>query len=154
MTPEQLSSAESMAIAVLRGDLAAARALADMLVNECKDGLVPVPSIRRLTTDVRRLRFLVQTPSDRPSPDHEHIQRCLHDWLATDSSLITMPDDWELHVYELPPALEIESSPSPVIHIAPSVPIQIDPDMGPINESPLWGGPEPARPTWELKDLP
>ncbi len=54
-----MTTAEAMAVAVLKGDMVAARALADHLCETAWRGAVELPPVRSIVADTERLRVIV-----------------------------------------------------------------------------------------------
>lgn len=94
--------AERMAVAILKGDWAAARAAADLLSETCSDGAVRVPPVRRLSVDAARVRVVLYVnESCSVGPEgYELLSRHVNDWLSAGRPLVLVGID-RVEVYEL-----------------------------------------------------
>ncbi len=97
--------AEQMAMAILRGDEAAAASLADMLRDEVGEGVKVIPPVRTITvTDPSRLRVLLTVrPEWGPETeimDPEDLKAKVLNWLRGGEPLIL--NGLDLTLYELP----------------------------------------------------
>lgn len=103
LNPQSL--AESMALAVLKGDLAAARALADLLLEDWKGGARELPPIRRLSADSGRLRVIVYFPlmvgDAEVDLDVDGVREAVRAWLDGGETLLLQGAD-RVELYELP----------------------------------------------------
>ncbi len=103
-----MTTAESMAVAVLKGDLVAARALADLLMEEYQGGAKEIPvHKRKLTVNKKHIRAAVFLKQQVDTLENiNHIRNNISDWLSRkpkESHVIVcnaMIDRIEL--YELP----------------------------------------------------
>ncbi len=108
-----LSTAEAMAVAVLRGDMEQTRLLADHVLLDCYGGGRQskriVPHVRKITTDVSRLRAIVYL-KDGPHRQYDEIRRVNEvwrqvwaRWLADTTQPLVVSGVDRVEIYELPP---------------------------------------------------
>jgi hypothetical protein len=100
MTDRPLSAAEHMAVAVLRGDLTAARALADCLVNDYGEGGREIPPLRRVTANRDRVRVILYL-KDGVEVDMPASTRAVAAWLSGDGPLFAAGVD-RVELFEVP----------------------------------------------------
>jgi hypothetical protein len=100
-----LTTAEMMAVEVLRGDLGAARALADYLVENIASGGQEVLPVRSIQVDRKRVRVvLFVNPDaflDESPPNREGLQSAVDRWLEGVEPLALVGID-RIEIYELP----------------------------------------------------
>ena len=110
MTDEKRSTAEAMAIAVLRGDFVAAAALADFLVTNLPLGARELKPVK-LVAGRDRLRVVANVTDWRMVEGTEYatnntinnIRDSIDDWLRNGQTLLLPP--WlRIELYELPEA--------------------------------------------------
>jgi hypothetical protein len=106
-TPPTLSTAEALAVAVLRGDLDAVAPLLDHLTElSTSDGrrLVPVRSL--VVDSPERLRAVMYTEPGMDlsylEGEREHFQRLWQEWLAGDTPALALTGIARMEVYEIP----------------------------------------------------
>lgn len=98
---------EEMALAVLRGDPAAARALADRLCENERAGVLSIAPVKEITVPFDRVRVIVQFPlEDRNGnevmvQDPETMKRAVEDWLRNGTTLAIL-GAVSVRVYQLP----------------------------------------------------
>lgn len=98
-----MTTAEAMAIAVLKGDMVAARALADHLLEDYPPGgreLPPLTKIRTDAADVRVVLWLrdgIRATGELIREAHETIA----DWLDDGQTLVLPPEISRLDIYEI-----------------------------------------------------
>lgn len=104
MTPTpSTTTAEAMALAVLRGDLAAARALADYLLENVNGGAIEIPPIKVLRHDHKNLRVVLRTYEclgGDCTVDALETERAVTDWLEGKQHLVLK--GMHIELYELP----------------------------------------------------
>jgi hypothetical protein len=97
--------AEQMAIAVLKGDISAAQALADLLSEQVNTTKCQIPPVHRLTTSVDKLRVVIYVKDDVAvhSEDRDHIVVTTGQWLSGKSNapLLLQGID-RIELFELP----------------------------------------------------
>jgi hypothetical protein len=102
---ERWSTAEQMAIAVLRGDYTSAKALADLLQQEMADGAVPIPLVRKITCSLDKLRVCVFFPADSDVViDRQGMRDAIGAWLESrrpDQALL-LYGATHIELYEMP----------------------------------------------------
>jgi hypothetical protein len=97
-----MTTLESMAIAVLRGDLAAARALADSLREEHSEGMMELPPVHRIKCDRDKLRVIVFCPIEVVI-DKRGIHEVVEKWIAGNGSKTLAVQGVErIELYEMP----------------------------------------------------
>lgn len=99
---------EQMAIAVLRGDEAAARALADEVVGMCAEGGLHLPPVQRLSVDAGRVRVVLLPHPQGMSFDEAdigHLNDGIRSWLAGDVQAVALPPGCRIELYEMPEAV-------------------------------------------------
>lgn len=99
-----LTTAQEMAVEVLLGNVAAARALADKLVTEVMEGAVQVMPTRRVTVEENRVRVVLYVREDQNEAVVD-MPRCLEDvenWIRHGGPLVLTGIE-RMDVYELPP---------------------------------------------------
>jgi len=96
-----LSSAEIMALAVLRGDQVAARQLADLLIEQWKDS-VEIPPLNTLTAKVDNIRVIVQVPKKFPmeSEIRQRIFQEVNRWIHEGQTLI-LQEGFRVSLYQI-----------------------------------------------------
>lgn len=100
--PYHLAAAEQMAMAVLRGDTGAARQLADYLCEEYSRGAVEIPPLRKICTEVGRLRIAVYVTEERLNPKlTREVATAVTQWVNGGDVLI-LPAGYRLELYEMP----------------------------------------------------
>lgn len=101
-------TSERMAVAVLKGDLAAARQLADLLCEGLQGGAVELPPVRRLSVDAGRVRiaaFISPEVAILSREDALAIRHNLRNWLTgTADEIIILHGISRVELYELPEA--------------------------------------------------
>ncbi len=115
-----MTTAENMALAVLRGDLAAARALCDVLMESETYATKPIPPVRHVKVDRGRLRVLVTIPLDAGSSVHfnrDEIHEAVNRWLNGDENLILV--GCHLELFEMPESMSAVAHPESGGHIPP-----------------------------------
>lgn len=101
-----LDLAERMAVAVLRRDkesLVAARALADVLLNDIEDrqvGEVRIPPVKRFSVSSGKFKVVVYYDPNTPPEDMDVILAKLDSWMEDDFELL-LPNDWRIELYEI-----------------------------------------------------
>ena len=100
-----MTTAESMALAVLKGGLVAARALADLLMQEYSEGAKEMLPFKKLPFDVGRARVIVYLDGDTRLDERDALppEQAVADWLAGIGPLILCGID-RVEVYEIEPA--------------------------------------------------
>lgn len=98
-----MTTAEHMAMAVLQGDMTAARALADMLLEDIDKGVL-IPHTKKITSDINKVRVVVFFPCQIDGIDVEIDQDGLRDaienWITGGGPLVLVGAD-RLELYEL-----------------------------------------------------
>lgn len=97
---------DQMAHAVLRGDEAAALALADALQEARGDGAKHMPPVRHITADAARLRALVFLDLNAILPDADAIDGMTRDfeqWLRGERRVMLLVGVERVEVYEAAP---------------------------------------------------
>lgn len=116
-----LSVAEQMAVAVLRGDVDAARALADHLLNELQAGAVRIKPTRKVTVTSDRIRvclfFPLGTDVAGTLADDQNLQANVEAWLDSGQALVLVGAT-HMEVYEMP-----EDFARPLIQMAATHPL-------------------------------
>lgn len=128
------TTAEQMAIAVLKGDLVAARVLADSLLEDCRGADAALPKVTKVTCDWSRLRVVVYVKDEvARNPDGYEFDRrateeAIFGWLrgrrpeSAEVLVLAMIDRLEL--YELP-----AGSADPADAPAPDVVVSDEPSL-------------------------
>ncbi len=102
MVDKPLSTEESLAVAVLRGDLTAACALADLLLE--RHGQQRIVPVTRFSVGVERIRAVLTVPEDTTDPSFDELirwQEMVRSWLRGTGQMI-LPSGAHLDLYELP----------------------------------------------------
>ena len=159
-----MTTAEAMALAVLKGDLVAAKALADHLIaDEAGTAGFALPPIQKFTGDFSKLRIVTYVDPALGADvqiDRERMRRSITNWLLRGEPLVLMGFS-RLELYELDPAL-LPSGPTETV-IGPDWPMGVTPvpDDHPEARDPLrspvvTNGPPPGgyrrEQTWEELD--
>lgn len=100
-----MAEAEKMALAVLKGDVAAACALADALRDEHGEGRVTIPHVKTITANRDRLQAVLTTQEslggDVEIRDGPGLQRLVEEWLRGELKVLTLVG-LNMALYELP----------------------------------------------------
>lgn len=109
-----MTTAEQMALEVLRGDLVAAKALADLLLENVAHGEVPILRIKTLTvSDPSRLRVVIYFGKEYELT-REMIERTeviVKNWLRANGSTVLLIQGVDrIEIYELPKSNNVSSS--------------------------------------------
>ncbi len=102
---QPLTTAENMALAVLRGDMIAARQLADYLLESYSGGAVEVPAVKKVTCERDRLRVVVYLKEgNSPESDEEYhaAQQFVNHWLANENNPLILNGVDRIELFELP----------------------------------------------------
>lgn len=98
-----MTTLEEMAIAVLKGDIAAARALADSLREEHSTGMMELPPVHKIKYDVDKVRVVAFVPMDVDIViNHTEIQRAVRDWISGKDTVLTLLGVSRIELYEIP----------------------------------------------------
>jgi hypothetical protein len=102
-----MTTAEQMALEVLRGDLVAAKALADLLLENVAHGEIPVLRVKTITvSDPSRLKVLLYYSDTGYELTEDRILRfegCIKDWLRVGGpTVLTLMGVDRMEIYELP----------------------------------------------------
>src|SRR5688572_4784577 len=110
MMSNPLSTAERMAIAVLKGDLDAARLLATLLIDEYQEGAVPLPPVQRLKVSIDRVRCIlyVQNEPDIEPDSQDRLNAVFREWMSGERLVLGLVGVERVELYELP---EVQPSP-------------------------------------------
>lgn len=101
-----MTTAEAMAVAVLKGDLTAARALAEHLTEEYATGW-PVLPVHKITCSPDRIRVAVflREGTDEAAVDWEMLRTSIRSWVSHDvdpgDALVLLRVE-RIELYELP----------------------------------------------------
>lgn len=97
---------EEMALAILRGDAAAACALADLLCERRAAGGTPILPIKKIGTPPDRLRVAVflKAGIEAIDIDGEAADATVADWLAGRQKAVVLQGVSRIEIYELPEA--------------------------------------------------
>ncbi len=95
-----MTTAEQLAVAVLRGDLPAARALVDVLLESWQGDAREVVPVRRVTVPRDRLRVVVSTQNPDVTIDVDMTRDAVARWLDTGNPLCLA--GCTIDLYELP----------------------------------------------------
>jgi hypothetical protein len=121
-----------MAVAVLKGDLIAAHALADLLMDEYSEGAKEILPVRRISMDVSHVRAIVYVRNFPPAVptleiDGAGIKRAVREWLQGptcpegDPGPLVLINVDRVELFELPPIPprdEVENIPKQAITLA------------------------------------
>lgn len=97
-----MTAAESMALAVLKGDMIAARALADHLTGELAEGPA-VPPVAAFRVGSGKLKAVVR-PAEHGgiSPvGMRVVAEGVADWLSGRIDTMVLPPGWTVELYEI-----------------------------------------------------
>jgi hypothetical protein len=98
-----MTTLEAMALAVLKGDLAAARALADSLREEYGEGGIELPPVRKITASPERLRVVAHFPlSPDIEVDDDSVKRGIVEWLTGKTRVLGLVGCERFDLYEFP----------------------------------------------------
>jgi hypothetical protein len=100
---------EQMAIAVLRGDEAAALALADLLGEAHREGGIRLPPIRKIVAGTGCLKVVAFVRDGIETPSQEAMARVtdrLQRWMAGGDSRLVLHGIERIEIYEFPPPEE------------------------------------------------
>lgn len=98
-----ISQAEAMALAVLRGDMAAARALADHLMEEYNAGSREIPPVKKLVVNRKNLRAVFRTYESLGADvliDVDQLRSAYEAWVDDGGCLILIGCHIELYELE------------------------------------------------------
>lgn len=100
-----LSVAEQMAVAVLKGDMDAARMLADKLVDDIQNGVNELLPVKQIKTSVKNIRVAVYFPvtvdGHQVGVDLDNTREAVREWLEEGGPLVLLGAD-RIELYELP----------------------------------------------------
>jgi hypothetical protein len=99
-----MSTAERMAVAVLKGDYDAARMLATLLIDEYQEGAMFLPHVQRLKVSVDRVRCILYA---RNEPDIEidsqdRLNAVFREWLSGERPVLGLVGVKRVELYDLP----------------------------------------------------
>lgn len=100
-----MTTAELMALAVLRGDLDAARGLADHLMNDLEGTKVHLPAVKKFPMDLSKLRFVFYADtgcSGNVQINRQSLLQGVEEWLRGDTQVLGLIGVERMEVYELP----------------------------------------------------
>jgi hypothetical protein len=102
-----VTTAEVMALAVLKGDLTAARALAESLMEDYEANGHELPPVTKITAPIEKVRVAVYLSSDetdqRLIPDElQAVRENVLNWLRGDANILIMTGIDRIELYELP----------------------------------------------------
>lgn len=96
-----MTTSEEMAIAVLRGDLGAAAALADSLREQAEEGLLTIPPVKRVKVSVGRFHVVAYVSNLDAEVDVHGFRGSVEDWIREGGVLVCQGID-RIELYELP----------------------------------------------------
>lgn len=96
-----MTTLEEMAIAVLRGDIATARALADSLREEHSEGMMELPPVTKLKCDVGKLRIVLFAGPDAIF-NTERTEQAVKDWISGKNAALLLTGVTKIELYEMP----------------------------------------------------
>jgi hypothetical protein len=105
MTAAISPTMEQLALAVFKGDHAAALALADAVSETHREGGAYLPPVHRLAADASRVRLVVYTDACTLAPSADDIPRMaegLSLWLSGERQAVLLPPGCRLELYEMP----------------------------------------------------
>jgi hypothetical protein len=103
------TTAEQMAIAVLRGDMVAARALADYIMEDLNSTSEPVKPLEyRLPLDVKDLRAVLYLDESYENPSEEDLSRVMdretfafERWISGEMKVLVLPPGVRMELFTL-----------------------------------------------------
>lgn len=95
-----MTTAEAMAVAVLKGDLAAARALADHLLEEYGRGAEDLVPVRKVVADADKIRVALFFPAEAEL-DYDQTYHAVDNWVTRGHHLLLRGCE-RMDVYEFP----------------------------------------------------
>lgn len=104
-----LTTKEEMALEVLRGNDTAAKALAQMLLDDEATALYTLPPVHKITSDVSKIRVVVYFPvmigGEPVEIDTTSIEEHVQAWITAppeDQGLLVLQGAERIELYELP----------------------------------------------------
>lgn len=98
-----MTTAEAMALAVLKGDIIAARQLADVLLEQYSQGHFEVPPLK-IITDHSRVRVVLYLKDNFQAVDVIELSTIIRDWLSpnnTNSPALSLIGVDRMEIYEV-----------------------------------------------------
>src|SRR5262245_26504652 len=98
-----MTTKEALALAVLRGDDAAAAALADEVISTVDRSEIQVLRVKKVDVPLARGREALFAESEDTEYDREYVEQVVRHWLRGSQVVLPLSGFTRMEVYELPP---------------------------------------------------